>query len=72
MAAHPLETLLRLWALNTITTEQAIGQMLQILIEFEPRVRRLEHSVAAVQAQLATPPPTPPPAATPRKRTRPK
>lgn len=74
MAAHSLETLLRLWALNTITTEQAIGQMLQILNEFEPRVKRLEQSIATLQRQLPAappPPPTPPPpAARPPKRAR--
>ncbi|MBI4671115.1 MAG: hypothetical protein HY741_05545 [Chloroflexi bacterium] len=63
MAAHSLETLLRLWALNKLTTEQAIGQILQILNELEPRVKRLEQSVAAVPASL--PAPTPPPNPTP-------
>jgi hypothetical protein len=59
MAAYSLETLLRLWALNNLTTEQAIGQILQILLEIEPRVTRLEQNLAIVQAAL--PKPTPPP-----------
>lgn len=57
MAAHPPETLLRLWALHNLSSEQAIGQILQILLELEPRVKRIEQTVATVQASLPKPPP---------------
>jgi|GEM_PF-3058692 hypothetical protein len=73
MAAHSLETLLRLWGLDNLTTEQAIGQILQILVELEPRVKRVEQTMAIVQASLPKPAPPPnpaPPAAPPTPRTR--
>lgn len=59
MAAHSLETLLRLWALNHLSSEQAIGQILQILFELEPRVKRVEQTLVTVQS--AMPKPAPPP-----------
>jgi len=71
MAAHSIETLLRLWALNQLTVEQAIGQTLQILMELEPRVQRVEQALAALQAALPKPAPPPSPsksATPPRKR----
>jgi hypothetical protein len=63
MAAHSLETLLRLWGLDNLTTEQAIGQILQILNDLELRTKRLEQSVVALQ--FTSPAPTPPPDAPP-------
>ncbi len=74
MAAHSLDNLLQRWGLDQLTTEQAIGQILQILRDFEPRILRLEQTVTAsprVTASPATPPPTPAPTPTatnPRKR----
>ncbi len=65
MAAHSIETLLRLWALNQLTAEQAIGQTLQILADLEPRVKRVEQSLAALQAALPKPAPPPQPAPAP-------
>ncbi len=61
MAAYSLDTLLHRWALHQITSEQAIGQMLLILQDLEPRILRLEQSVNAPP----TPPQTPQPAAAP-------
>ena len=45
MAAYSLDTLLKRWGLSQLTTEQAIGQILQILHDLEPRVKRLEQAI---------------------------
>lgn len=42
MGAYSLEELLRRWFTHDITSEQAIGQVLQILQEIEQRVKKLE------------------------------
>jgi hypothetical protein len=42
VGAYSLEELLRRWFTHDITSEQAIGQLLQILQEVELRVKRLE------------------------------
>lgn len=73
MAAHSLDNLLRLWGLDQITTEQTIGQILQILRDLEPRILRLEQTVTAAARTVAPPPApsTPPPivpVSNPRKR----
>ena len=71
MAAYSLDTLLHRWALHQITSEQAIGQMLLILQELEPRILRLEQSVNAPQMpppQTPAPVVAPAPTAIPRKR----
>lgn len=51
MATHPIPELLSLWAKGRLTTEQAIGHLLQTvealaqrLAEAEKRLRRLEQS----------------------------
>jgi hypothetical protein len=58
MAAYSLDTLLNRWALHQLTTEQAVGQILQILHELEPRLIRLEQTMATprVAPMPATPP----------------
>jgi len=65
MATYSHDVLLRLWAQNQLTTEQAIGQILQLLHEFEPRLKQLEQALnsprvvpSSVTPQLA-PEPTP-------------
>ena len=58
MAAYSLDALLKRWSLNQLTSEQAIGQILQILAELEQRVKRLEQA-APVTAK--------PPSTTPNK-----
>lgn len=76
MAAHSLDNLLKLWALHQLSSEQAIGQILQILIALEPRVARLEKTFATPTAPAPAavvslpPPPLEPPAVSisPRKR----
>ena len=44
MAAYALEALLHRWALHQLTSEQAIGQILLVLHEWEPRLIRLEQT----------------------------
>lgn len=72
MAAYSLDTLLNRWGLHQLTSEQAIGQILLILHELEPRILRLEQVITA--PRVAPPPlPQPPavaptPPANPRKR----
>ena len=46
MATYSLDIILRRWALNQLTTEQAIGQILQILHDLESRLKRLEQRTA--------------------------
>jgi hypothetical protein len=45
VSAYPLETLLRQWARGDLTSEQAIGQILQILA-------KLQNSLQAVENRL--------------------
>jgi len=42
MGTYSLDELLRRWFTHDVTTEQAIGQLLQILQEIERRVKELE------------------------------
>jgi hypothetical protein len=42
MGTYSLETLIRKWGLNELTTEQAIGQILLILQKLVRRVEALE------------------------------
>ena len=42
MGNYPLTVLIRKWALGEITVEQAIGQILQILLELAKRIEQLE------------------------------
>jgi hypothetical protein len=51
MATYGLEKIIELWEVEKLSTEQAIGQMLQLfqelkaqLREIEKRLRELEHS----------------------------
>jgi hypothetical protein len=45
VSTYPLETLLRQWARGDLTSEQAIGQILQI-------VAKLQESIQAVENRL--------------------
>jgi len=42
MSAYTIDELVRKWFTHDITSEQAIGQMLQILQEIEQRLKKLE------------------------------
>ena len=68
MAAYSLETLLRRWSLHQLTTEQAIGQILQILQDLEPRVKHIEQSIPSIRKRRndAPKPSTPPDSTNPQ------
>ncbi len=71
MAAYSLDTLLQRWALHQLTSEQAIGQILQVLHDLEPRVKRLEHTTSFASKPPPLPPaPGPPPKTSSRKQKR--
>jgi hypothetical protein len=42
MGSYPLDVLLRKWSLGELTVEQAIGQLIQVLLELVKRVEELE------------------------------
>lgn len=42
MAAYELEQLLKLWASEKLTTEQAVGQLMQQLLILDTRIGQLE------------------------------
>ena len=50
MAAYSLDALLKRWSLNQLTSEQAIGQILQLIQELEVRVKRLEQAAIPSKA----------------------
>ena len=43
MGNYGLEGVIKAWELEKLTTEQAIGQILQLIGEIEDRLRDLEH-----------------------------
>jgi hypothetical protein len=71
MAAYSLDNMLRLWALSQLTPEQAIGQILQVLGDIEPRVTRLEQARTSPQ-HLPPAAPTQPAADSVPRETRPR
>ncbi len=62
MAAYSLDSLLQRWSLGQLTSEQAIGQILQVLQDLEPRVKRLERAApsASTRRSSAASPDAPP------------
>ena len=59
MSAYPLETLLRQWARGDLTTEQAIGQILQLIAKLQDRIQETENRLFRwEQAEQKDPPPT--------------
>lgn len=42
MGTYPLEVLIRKWQLGDLTVSQAIGQILQTLLELAKRLEKLE------------------------------
>ena len=42
MAAYELEKIIELWEVEKLTTEQAIGQMLQLFQELKRQLREVE------------------------------
>lgn len=53
MSAYPFDELLRLWAQGKLTTEQAVGQILQHVQELQKRVGQLEQRISAVKESPA-------------------
>lgn len=43
MGTYGLEGVMRAWELEKLTTEQVIGQILQLIADLEERLRDLEH-----------------------------
>ena len=59
MSAYPLETLLRQWARGDLSTEQAIGQILQVLAKLQDRIQEVENRLfrqERTEKQARTPP----------------
>lgn len=44
MGSYPLDVLVRKWALDEVSVEQVIGQLIQILLELVKRIEKLEAS----------------------------
>ena len=42
MATYELETIIKLWEVEKLTAEQAIGQMLQLFQELKGQLREVE------------------------------
>jgi hypothetical protein len=59
VSAYPLETLLRQWARGDLTTEQAIGQILQILAKLHEKVRVVENRLLRWEQTNRRGPPAP-------------
>ena len=43
MSTYPLKTLLRQWARGDLTTEQAVGQILQFLVKLQESIQEVEN-----------------------------
>ena len=55
MGTYGLDGVLAAWKIGTLTTEQAVGQILQLLQELEGRVGELERRNQPVHHPPATP-----------------
>jgi hypothetical protein len=52
MSAHELEKVIKLWELEKLTVEQAIGQILLLIKERDERLRELEGLVYSLRQEL--------------------
>ncbi len=52
MSAYELETVINKWDVGKLTTEQAIGQILQLILERDKHLQELENRVAALYQVL--------------------
>ncbi len=57
MGTYGLEGVIRAWELEKLTPEQTIGQMLQLLRDFEERLREMERKYRQMNKVLAAAPP---------------
>lgn len=55
MGTYGLDGVLAAWKIGTLTTEQAVGQILQLLQELEGRVSELERRGQPVHHPPSTP-----------------
>jgi hypothetical protein len=56
MGTYGLKGVMRAWELEKLTTEQAIGQILQLIAEIEQRLRDLEHKYNRIDRMSARSP----------------
>ena len=52
MGTYGLEGVTRAWELENLTTEQAIGQILQLIAEIEGRLREVERKYSRINRKL--------------------
>ncbi len=52
MSAYELEDVIQKWDVGKLTTEQAIGQILQLIQERDKRLQELEGRVSALRQAL--------------------
>ena len=52
MSAYELKDVIQKWDVSKLTTEQAIGQILQLILERDKRLQELENRVAALHQAL--------------------
>jgi hypothetical protein len=52
MSAYKLADVIQMWAVGKLTTEQAIGQILQLIQERDKRLQELEDRVAALRQAM--------------------
>ena len=57
MGTYGLEGVMRAWELEKLTTEQTIGQILQLMGEFEERLRDIERKYRQLNKALSAAPP---------------
>jgi len=55
MGTYSLDELVRRWFTHEITTEQAVGQLMQIVQEIERRVKELENKSRLGGVPIGTP-----------------
>jgi hypothetical protein len=58
MGTYGLKGVLSAWTLGSLTTEQAIGQILQLLEELDQRIGELERSYSTLASPPSDPMPT--------------
>ncbi len=55
MSAYKLKDVITMWDVSKLTIEQAIGQILQLILERDKRLQELENRVAALHLALKEP-----------------
>ena len=56
MGTYGLRSVIQMWELEQLTTEQAVGQILQLIAEIEKRVGDLERRYSRMNRLKLTPP----------------